>query len=786
MLGEELEEAKAEAQSRLKEQIALREASTVITSSLDLSDVLYKICERLCHVADATSAYIVNLDIEHKKAEVTAEYISDQASPAERESDLGVVYEETDTRYLSAMEAGDPWVDRINDPELPEEDRLHLDEYGAKSVVYIPMKVGSRIVGIAEVWESRRNREFTPDEIALCQSLTQNAAIALENARLYEQTRQEIAERARVEAELRKSEERYSLAARGANDGLWDWDLNNDQIYYSPRWKEILGYAENEIQSNLQEWFKRIHPEDLVEVQLALSAHLEGVSDHFEHEYRIQYKDGAYLWVLTRGLAVRDASETVYRIAGSQTDITLRKQAEEKLSHDALHDTLTGLPNRALFLDRLKRVIEHGKRNKKYIFAVLFLDIDRFKNINDRFGHLVGDKILIAISERLRSSTRFSDTVARLGGDEFVILVEDIENIEEATQIASRIQDKISQTFKIDGHELYTSCSIGVILNDDSYRSAGEFLRDADIAMYRAKSDGRSRYIVFDTDMRTELMNRIWMEHDLRQAIGEQQFRLHYQPILSLNTGRLVGFEALIRWQHPTHGLIPPKQFIPLAEEMRLIIPIGRWVLQEAGKQLKEWEEHFQGETPLSMSVNISSVQLNYQDFVDQVEKIITDADINPGNMIFEITERMIVEDNHIAASAISKLRALGVRVHLDDFGTGYSALSYLQRYPIDILKIDRAFIGKINENGENIEIIKAILNLARDLNMSVIAEGIETEYQFDLLKDLNCQFGQGYFIAKPMDPEAIEGLLATNALVTDGINLGQKLDQFTGSEKRS
>jgi diguanylate cyclase (GGDEF)-like protein/PAS domain S-box-containing protein len=777
VLGEELGGVKAEAQRRLKEQIALREASTVITSSLDLGEVLNKICEQFCLVADATSSYIVNLDIEHKKAEVIAEYISDKASLAERESDLGVIYEVTDSRYLTAMETGDPWVDRIDDPELPENDRLHLEKYGAKSVVYIPMKVGSRIVGTAEVWESRRNRVFTPDEIALCHSLTQNAAIALENARLYEQTKQEISERSLAEASLRESEERYSLAARGANDGLWDWDLDNDQIYYSPRWKAILGYAEEEIKGNLQEWFARIHLEDLVEVQLALSAHLEGVSDHFEHEYRIKHKDGTYLWVLTRGLAVRDAAGKAYRVAGSQTDITLRKQAEEKLSHDALHDTLTGLPNRALFLDRLERVLEHAKRNKKYIFAVLFLDIDRFKNVNDRFGHLIGDKLLIAIGERLRSSTRFSDTVARLGGDEFVILVEDLENMEDATQIASRIQEIISQPFKIDSNEVYTSCSVGVILNDESYRSASEFLRDADIAMYRAKSEGRARYIIFDTNMRTELMNRIWMENDLRRAIREQEFRLHYQPILSLNTGRLVGFEALIRWQHPTQGLVPPMQFIPLAEETRLIIPIGRWVLKEACKQLLEWEERYKDEVPLSMSVNISSVQLNCQDFVEQVEQIISEVGLNPVRLVLEITESMIVEDNQIAAGVISKLKALGVRVHLDDFGTGYSALSYLQRYPIDILKIDRGFIGKINGNGENIEIIKAILNLAGDLNMAVIAEGIETEGQYELLKELNCQYGQGFFIAKPMDHKAIETLLESKFLEVDKIDQNHTVD---------
>jgi diguanylate cyclase (GGDEF)-like protein/PAS domain S-box-containing protein len=784
VLGDELEEARTEAQNRLKEQIALREASTAITSSLDLREVLDKICEQLCLVADATSAYIVNLDIENKKTEVIAEYISDQACPAEQESDLGAVYDVIDTRYLLAMKAGEPWVDHIDDPDLPNGDRHHLVEYGAKSVVYIPMKVGSRIRGVAEVWESRKNRDFTTNEIALCRSLTQNAAIALENARLFEQTKQEIAERSLIEAELRHSEERYSLAAKGANDGLWDWDLDNDHIYYSPRWKEILGYSEEEIKANLQEWFARIHPGDLVEVQLALSAHLEGVSEHFEHEYRIRHKNGSYLWVLTRGLAVRDANGTAYRIAGSQTDITLRKRAEEKLSYDALHDSLTGLPNRALFFDRLERVIEHTKRNKEYLFAVLFLDIDRFKNVNDRYGHLVGDNLLVAIGERLRTSMRLSDTVSRLGGDEFVVLVEDIENMAEAIKISSRIQEKICQQFDIDGREIFISCSIGIIFNDDSYSRVGEFLRDADIAMYRAKAEGRSRHIVFDSEMRTDLMNRIWMEHDLRQAIAEGQFCLHYQPILSLRTGRLVGFEALIRWQHPSEGLISPMLFIPLAEETRLIIPIGRWVIKEACRQLKQWEEKHHGEKPLTMSVNISSVQLSYQDFVEQVEEIIRESDINPTNLTFEITERMIVEDNLIATRVISRLRELGVRVHLDDFGTGYSALNYLQRYPIDILKIDRDFIGKIDENGESVEIIKAILNLARDLNMSVIAEGIETEYQFDLLKGLNCQFGQGYYFAKPMEPEGIETMLTTNALFQVGNYLDLDVDQNRGSEK--
>jgi diguanylate cyclase (GGDEF)-like protein/PAS domain S-box-containing protein len=682
------------------------------------------------------------------------------------------------------MEAGEPWVDTVDDPDLPESDRAHLIEYGAKSVLYIPMKMGIRILGVAEVWESRHTREFSQNEINYFRTFAQNAAIALENARLYEQTKQEISERTVVEASLRESEERYSLAARGANDGLWDWDLHDDTIYYSPRWKLMLGYKEEEIDGNLQEWFQRIHAEDLVEVQLALSAHLEGVSDHFEQEYRIKHRDGTYRWVLTRGLAVRDSIGNAYRMAGSQTDITLRKRAEEKLSHDALHDMLTGLPNRALFLDRLERVLEHRKRNIDYIFAVLFLDVDRFKNINDRFGHDIGDKLLIAIGERLRSAARTSDTVARLGGDEFVILLEDIENIDEATSVATRIMEKFGPPYKIDDHEIFTSISIGIILSDESYERADQILCDADIAMYRAKAEGRGGYIVFEPHLRTELMNRIWMENDLRKALGSQEFCLHYQPILSLTSGKLVGFEALLRWKHSSEGLILPGQFIPLAEETRMIIPIGGWVLKEACRQLKEWEEQYLYDPPITMSVNLSGVQLTQREFVKQVEQTINESGVNPANLVLEITESMIMEENQLAARTISELRALGVRVHLDDFGTGYSALSYLQRYPIDILKIDRSFITKINGNGENVEIIKAILNLARDLNMKVIAEGIETESQFDILKDLNCEFGQGYFFARPMDNDMIDSLLTSKSFLGGTDSQDQLLDKFMGESK--
>ncbi|HKI16591.1 MAG TPA: diguanylate cyclase, partial [Isosphaeraceae bacterium] len=372
---------------------------------------------------------------------------------------------------------------------------------------------------------------------------------------------------------LRRSEERYALAVRGANDGLWDWDLTTDRIYYSPRWKSILGYEDGQIADGIQEWFGRVNPLDVERVKVEVSEHLAGKSSHLETEHRMLHDDGTYRWVLTRGLAVRNAEGAAVRMSGSQSDITQRKAAEDRLQHDAFHDSLTGLPNRALLLDRLGQALARTKRRADYRFAILFLDIDGFKFVNDSLGHQTGDQLLIEISRRLESCTREGDTVARIGGDEFIALIDDLESTQDIRTLADRILEELQLPFSLNGLEVVVSASIGIDLSRASNDSAEELVRNADIAMYQAKSRGKAGYVVFDEKMHAKAVIRLRMETDLRQALTRGELRLHYQPIVSLRTGRVTSFEALLRWYHPEQGLIAPDDFIPLAEETKMILP---------------------------------------------------------------------------------------------------------------------------------------------------------------------------------------------------------------------
>ncbi|MEE8278933.1 MAG: diguanylate cyclase, partial [Thermoanaerobaculia bacterium] len=396
-------------------------------------------------------------------------------------------------------------------------------------------------------------------------------------------------ERKRYEEKLRESEERYSLAVSGANDGVWDWNIESDEIYFSPRWKEMLGYGPEELQARPDEWFSRVHPDDLDQLRKDINDHLAGRTEHFKSEYRMRHRDGRYLWMLSRGISVIGPSGAAYRMAGSLTDIHRRKMTEAQLLHDAMHDALTDLPNWALFMDRLGMAIAQSKRYEDHMFAVLFLDLDRFKNINDSLGHAVGDRLLLAIARRLRTFLRPGDTVARLGGDEFAILVNAIEDPSHATRIAERIHEELGMPFDLQGHEVFASMSIGIALSADQYERPEEMLRDADTAMYRAKSLGKAGHAIFDKDMHRRAVQILRLETDLRRALERHEFRLHYQPIISLEHGQIEGFEALLRWQHPEKGLVYPADFIPMAEETGLIVPIGWGVLREACAQIALW-----------------------------------------------------------------------------------------------------------------------------------------------------------------------------------------------------
>ncbi len=577
----------------------------------------------------------------------------------------------------------------------------------------------------------------------------------------YTKLHSEIIERKRTEEALRQSEERYALAARGANDGLWDWHLGQNKVYFSSRWKYMLGYEEADLGTGPEDWFRLVHAEDRKHFEAKMAAHVNGHTTHLECEYRILHKDGSYRWVLNRGLAVRDIKGKAYRMAGSQTDITERKMAEKQLLFDAFHDALTGLPNRALFMDRLqhrlRQAAKSSQRKAGYMFAVLFLDLDRFKIINDSLGHLIGDRLLVAVSRRLTDSVRPGDTVARLGGDEFAILLEDVRDREHAEQVTERLQKELPLPFLIDGQEVFTTASIGIALSSQDYERPEDIIRDADIAMYQAKARGKAHHAVFEAGMYTIAVARLRTETDLRRAVEHGDFVVHYQPIMELSTDRLIGFEALVRWNHPVRGLVYPEEFIPLAEETGLIFQIGEWILNEACGQLRNWQSLYPKQQGMKMSLNISSRQFLQSDLVQKISQALEKNALDASTLTIEITESIIMENIDSAVAVLKQLQAMGVHIHIDDFGTGYSSLSYLQRFPVNALKIDRSFVDKMHIDEENLEIVKAIVSLAGNLKLELIAEGLEKTDQLVRLREMNCSYGQGFLLCRPMDAAAAE-----------------------------
>ncbi len=449
------------------------------------------------------------------------------------------------------------------------------------------------------------------------------------------------------------------------------------------------------------------------------------------------------------------------RTQALQQEIVKRQKAQAQLEHMAMHDSLTNLPNRVKLMQQLTQNLERAHQDSNYGFAVLFLDFDRFKLINDSLGHLVGDQLLIAVARRLEVCLTSMGLIGRLGGDEFLILLEDVVEVHQAICCAEQIQTALTQSFQLDRHEVFLNASIGIVLHR-GYSKPEEVLRDADIAMYHAKSQGRGRYQVFEAEMHDRAVTRLWLETDLRRAIERQEFQVYYQPIVQLQTGQLAGVEALIRWEHPHRGRVGPGEFIPIAEETGMIIPIGEWVLREACRQAYQWQIQYPHQAPLSLSVNLSVRQFAQRDLIGSIDRILAETGFSSQQLKLEITESVVIENADQAHDILMQLKARQIQISIDDFGTGYSSLSYLHRFPSNILKIDRSFVGRLNEQGENIGIVRTILALAKNLDMEVIAEGIETPAQRDQLRQLGCRYGQGYLFARPLDSPTLEKLIAT------------------------
>lgn len=567
----------------------------------------------------------------------------------------------------------------------------------------------------------------------------------------------DITKRKQAEEALIKSEQSYRFLSEGIMHQVWTATPDGGLDYISLRTLRYFGKTFEEMCDD--KWVGAVHPEDLPGCVEKWTRALK-TGENYEVEFRLRRGDGTYRWHLGRAVASYDEKGNVLKWFGTNTDIDDQKAAEAKLNFYALHDALTDLPNRAQFMMCLGQAIERCRKNSTACFAVLYLDLDRFKIINDSLGHVIGDKLLIAIAERLKRTVRPGDVVARLGGDEFTVLLKRADNEEGVAKIAERLQKEISKAFQLDNYEVYTSASIGVVISDTLSRKPEEILRDADAAMYQAKASGKARYVIFDREMHERNLNLLQLETDLRRAVERNEFEVFYQPIVSLDTGKIVELEALIRWRHPQRGLISPFEFICSAEETGLIVPIGNWILAESCRQIGKWHKNIRQARDLPVSVNLSAKQLTHPQLTAQIKETLARNKIAARHLKLEVTESVVMEHRETALSVLNELNELGIALSTDDFGTGYSSLSYLHQFPFKRLKIDRSFVSEMENDAKSEAIVKTILTLGQHLNIEAVAEGIETESQLEKLKSFGCSLGQGYLFSRPATAEEIEQLL--------------------------
>lgn len=554
---------------------------------------------------------------------------------------------------------------------------------------------------------------------------------------------------------LRTSEHRFGQILESSLDGFWEWDIAQDQLYLSPRWKEQIGFDDHELPNEFSSWESHLHPDERDEIIQKIQAYLMKPWGNWEEEFRLQHKNGTYRWILARATPTFGVDDSLVKLTGVHIDITERVLAEGKAKHLAYHDWLTELPNRLLFNDRVDHAISQAKRTSQRL-SILFFDLDRFKHINDSLGHPAGDRVLVKIASRLKSVVREGDTLARLGGDEFAVLIENAPRSQHIAVVAEKLLSCFEKPFEEEGYEFFLNASIGISVYPRDGESTAELLKNADAAMYKAKSSGRGGYQYYTEELTSNAYQHFTLESGLRQALRKSQFVLHYQPKISLQTGHVVGAEALLRWRHPEAGLISPEAFIPVAEESGMIREIGEWVLQQACTDAQLWKNR---QLDFGhVAVNLSGVQIQHAEFVASAKRILQTTGMDAGSLELEITENFLMRDAVASARYLQDLRQLGVSIAIDDFGTGYSSLAHLTRFPIDKLKIDRSFVNKVCHSEQDDEISRIIISLGHTLGMKVVAEGIENLQQLEFLRLEGCDEGQGYYISKPL---AIDDFMA-------------------------
>jgi PAS domain S-box-containing protein/diguanylate cyclase (GGDEF)-like protein len=564
---------------------------------------------------------------------------------------------------------------------------------------------------------------------------------------------------------LQGFEERYALLCRGASAGLWDWDLRQDRIYYSARWKTLLGYGTQEVGDEPSEWFDRIHPDDSDRVELELLEHLDWQSQRFESEHRVMHRDGTYRWVVARGVALHDQAGKAYRVAGSMTDVTDLRSRHDRTARDLMYHRLTGLPTYPVMLDRIDMAMRRRARRPDRAFGVVALSLDGFRETSERVGGEATDELMLAIARRVANVIRPGDTLAHADDLDFAILFDEVQDHEDAVEVGQRVASSLSQPIPLGAESIDLTPALGLCLSRASYETAEELLRDANIALRRARRN-EVDVQVFDAATKAYAQSIAELEGDLTQAIQSRSLFLEYQPVVSLGDGRITGVEAFIRWKHPERGLIPPNEFLPVAEEAGLLDELGYWITEQACRQMKEWVDRLSLRFPPNIAVNVTETQLFAKDFVPRTIASIEASGIDFKLVRFDVSEGTFMKDGPAAGRILRALTQRGVRVAIDDFGTGYSSLSYLHRYPIGALKIDRSFVSGTAGASHDWDVARTVIELARILELEVIAEGIETREQFAQLRALGCQQAQGYFFSGPVAP------VKAGKLIQDGYPL--------------